>query len=269
MSSDTEYSPRDAELRRMLVASATAPQPAPRKRGALLGLLGAFVAAGALTGGAVSAAALNGGDQTTTVSIEEMTEQVVYDDAQLFGTPFVLSGAGNTVVELGAIPEGAEQIAVAFHCVDPGSFVINVDGQPYTQGCGRQATTGANGGAYFSPGAAGDHSISVTTGRDTRYLLWASWATPAAAPEASAEQQAALEDGTVTEDEYRAGFTRYAACMLAADYPLSIIDESGPIIDYTNNVDAVTSGVEGSCYAKEFGQLDMGWQIQQEPQGDQ
>lgn len=263
MFSDTEYNPRDAELRRMVVASAAAPQPAPRKRGTLLALLGAFVAAGALTGGAVSAAALNADAPTTTVSIEEMTEQVVYDDAQLFGTPFVLSGSGDTVVELGAIPNGAEQIAVAFHCVDPGSFVIDVDGQPYTQNCGPQATTGANGGGYFSPGEGEDHSISVSTGRDTRYLLWASWATPASEPEPSAEQQAALEDGTVTESEYRDGFSRYAACMRDAGYPLGGVDESGTIIDYSNDLEAVTSGVEGSCYAREFEQLDIGWQIQQ------
>lgn len=269
MSSNTEYSARDAELRRMLVASATAPEQPARKRGTLLGLVGAFVAAGALTGGAVSAAALGGGGQTVTVSIVDMTEHVVYDNAQLFGTPYILSGSGDQVIKLGTAPEGAEQIAVAFHCVDPGIFVIDVDGQPYTQECSPQVTSEANGGSYFSPGAGSDHSISVQTGRDTRYVLWASWATPAAVPETSPEQQAALEDGTVTEDEYRAGFVRYSACMLDAGYPLSGVDESGPVIGYSNDADAVTSGVEGTCYAREFAQLDMGWQIQQAPEGDQ
>jgi hypothetical protein len=263
MSSDTDYSPRDAELRRMIVATAAAPQPAPRKRGTLLRLLGAFVAAGALTGGAVSAAALSGGEQTTTVSIEQMTEQVVYDDAQLFGTPFVFSGAGKTVVELGAIPEGAEQIAVAFHCVDPGTFVIKIDDEPFTQTCDAEATAGSNGGGYFSPGATTDHSISVTTDRDTRYLLWASWATPAGEPGPSTAQQAALEDGTVTEDEYRAGFTSYQSCMDDAGYPLLRVDVTGPVISYSNTNESVTSGVEGSCYAEWFKQLDIGWQVQQ------
>ena len=263
MSTDQAMSDRDRELRRMLVATSSAEPSRPRRRSTVIASLAAFLVAGALTGGVVSAAALNVDDSPTTVSIEDMVELVVYDDAQLFGTPFVLSGQGNTTVELGSAPDGAEQLALAFHCVDAGTFRVLIDGEQQSEiGCAEEDTARTNGGGYHVVKGDGEHTLTIATDHAKRYVLWASWATRATAPEPSAAQAAALSDGVVTETEYRDGFDRYSSCMTDAGHPVLGIDTSGTIIDYFNDSSAVTSGVEGRCYEGEFSDLDIDWQMQ-------
>lgn len=265
MSADQAMSDRDRELRRMLVATAAAQFSRPRRRSTVIASIAAFVAAGALTGGVVSAAALNADNSPTTVSIKDMVGQVVYDDAQLFGTPFVFSGQGNTTVELGSAPEGAEQLALAFHCVDAGTFRMEIDGEWHgDNSCTEEATAYTNGGEYISIEGGGEHTLTISTDRDKRYVLWASWATRAADPEPSAATVAALSDGIVTETEYRDGFDRYSSCMTDAGHPVLGIDTSGTVIDYFNESSAVDSGVERRCYELEFSGLDSGWQLQNE-----
>lgn len=114
----------------------------------------------------------------------------------------------------------------------------------------------------------GSHSLAVTTDKANRYVLWASWASRAAATEPSAAQTAAIADGTVTEAEYRDGFARYRQCMHDAGFSLVGVDESGTIITYSTPGDATTSGDERRCYTQEFGQLDGGWQIAHEYESD-
>lgn len=48
--------------------------------------------------------------------------------------------------------------------------------------------------------------------------------------------------------------------MTDAGQPLGSVNESDTIITYVNTSEAVQSGVEGRCYAAEFGGLDAGWQ---------
>ena len=265
MSTEPTQSLRDQELRRMLVATSTAEPVRPQRRSAVMASLAAFVMAGALTGGAVSAVALSADDRPATVSIDEMKNLVVYDDAQLYGTPFVLSGQGTTTIQLGDAPEGAKQIAVAFHCDDAGTFRVLVDGELQGESrCSEEDTADTNGGGYHSITGDGEHTLTIDTARSNRFVVWTSWANRATAPEPSAAQNAALSDGVVTETEYRDGFARYDGCMINAGSPLVGVDQSGTLIKYSNTGDSVTSGVEGRCYALEFTQLDSAWQIQNE-----
>lgn len=265
MSTDPTLSLRDQELRRMLVATSSANPSRPRRRSTVITSLAAFIVAGALTGGAVSAVALNADNEPATVNIEELTTHLVYDDAQVFGTPFVLSGQGDTTVQLGSAPEGAEQIAIVFGCEDPGNFSVLIDGQQQSEiGCTDRDTADAGAGSYHSFTGGGDHTLTISTDRGKHFVLWASWATPATAPEPSQAQVAAVSDGAVTETEYRDGFARYSTCMIDAGHPLVGVDQSGTIFKYSNNSASVTSGVEGRCYAREFKLLDSAWQIQNE-----
>ena len=262
MSTDPTLSLRDQELRRMLVATSAAVPARPRRRGTVIASIAAFVVAGALTGGAVSALALSADEQTATVSIEELMSRVVYDDAQLFGTPFVLSGQGDTTVQLGSAPEGAQQLAVVFRCEESGTFRVRVDGQQQSDiGC---SESGHGGGGYNLITGDGEHTLTIDTDGAKHFALWASWATRGIEPEPSESQAAALSDGVVSQTEYREGFGRYSACMLDAGHPLGGVDQSGTIFTYINSSDAVTSGVEGRCYALEFRLLDSAWQVQNE-----
>lgn len=264
MSTDPTYSRRDHELRRMLVSTASAEPARPRRRSAATASIAAFVMAGALTGGAVSALALSGDDHATTVSIEDMKSLVVYDDDQLFGTPFVLSGQGTTTIQLGQAPEGAEQIAVVFSCGDAGTFGIVIDGERQGESVCSTEDIGGTAGGYHSVAGTSEHTLTIMTDRSNRYVVWTSWATRATVPGPSVTQSAALSDGVVTDAEYRDGFVRYSTCMTDAGSPLERIDQSGTIITYSNTSDSVTSGAEGRCYAEEFALLDSGWQVQNE-----
>lgn len=263
MPTDPTESLRDHELRRMLVATSYAEPVRPRRRSAVMASIVAFVVAGALTGGTVSALALSAADQPATVNVEDMKRLIVYDDDELYGTPFVLSGQGTTTIQLGQAPEGAEQIAVAFHCDDAGSFAVLVDGEQQSSSkCAAADTAFTNGGGYYAIAGNGEHTLTITTGRSNRYLVWTSWATRSTAPDASAAQSAALSDGVATEAEYRDGFARYSNCMTEAGSPPVRVDQSGTVIKYSNTGDSVASGAEGRCYALEFGLLDSAWQIQ-------
>ncbi|MEV8267702.1 hypothetical protein [Microbacterium sp. NPDC076911] len=269
MSSEPSETERDRELRRMLVASAEAAPALPHRRGAVAGSIAAFALAGLLTGGAVSAAALNAPGGTSTVSIEQMTVALVQDDTQLFGTPFILSGQGDTTVELGPAPVGAVDLVVAFHCEDAGTYNMTIDGEAAsTTICDQEATDYPNGGEFYPITDSDPHTLTVTTAKANHFVLWASWASRAAVPEPSDAQAAAMADGAVTEAEYRDGFTRYRQCMRDAGYSLIRVDDGGTIITYSSPAQGTVSGAEGRCYAEEFGQLDAAWQIANEYDSD-
>ncbi len=248
----------------MLVATASAAPTRSRRRWSVAGPIVAFALAGALTG-AVSAAALSTPAQEPDVNVEAMTSALVYDDTQLFGAPALLSGQGNTTVQLGAKPEGATELVVAFQCEDPGRFDFLLDGVIVgTSICDEESTSSAGGGSFFTVGDGDTHTFAVVTDEQSRYVLWASWAARAVPPAASQAQAEAMADGQVTDAEYRAAFARYSECMTKAGYPLLGVNDAGTVITYSNSNEAVTSGVEGRCYALEFGQIDAAWQIANE-----
>lgn len=260
MSSEIPMTERDTELRRMLVATASAAPIRTRRRWGIAAPIAAFALAGALTG-AVSAVALNAAQDPTPVSVDSMVDALVSEDTQLFGEALVINGQGNTATLLGAAPDGAVELAVAFQCTDPGSFELLVDGRAaMTVVCDEASTASAGGGGYFTVEDAAKHALTVSADEGKRYVVWASWAARAVPPEPSSKQAAAMADGVVSEAEYRAQFDRYSACMTAAGYPLDGVDDSGTIITYLNSDTAVASGAEGQCYAQEFAQVDMTWQ---------
>ena len=85
----SEPTRRDEALRRMLVETSAGASIRPLRRRTLVAGLAAFVAAGVLTGGAVSAAAPSFAPPAppSSVDVEQMASELVYDDTTLFGTP--------------------------------------------------------------------------------------------------------------------------------------------------------------------------------------
>lgn len=77
-------------------------------------------------------------------------------------------------------------------------------------------------------------------------------------------QAGALSDSTVTEEEYRAGFQRFSACLNSAGVKLADVKDSGVVISYAYPTAA--EEVASECYQSEFGQLDSSWQLANEDQ---
>ena len=262
---------RDTELRATLVSLPTASQVRrePRvARTALFGIL-AFTVAGALTGGAVSTiASADSASREGELSAEIMGVQMVGSHTTLFGEPFLMTGSGDWVLDLGEAPIGASQIAVASHCNDPGTFAMSLDGaEQMTSICTSEADTApghGGGGSFFSVAGDGAHSISIEAPDGASLSLWVSWAQQPEPPARSDEQVAELSDGVVSAEEYRAAFDRFAACMAEAGYPVQFIDDSQPVINYSTTNDAYLAGVDALCYEREFMQVDMAWQLSQE-----
>lgn len=78
--------------------------------------------------------------------------------------------------------------------------------------------------------------------------------------EASSQQESELEDG-VTEEEYRAAFTRFEACMDDAGSPLVRVHRNDSMIEYSMRAEAYDAGVSDRCYIAEFQQVDERWQF--------
>lgn len=263
MSSEIPDTERDIELRRMLVATASAAPARPRRRWSIAGPITAFAIAGALTG-AVSAAALTAPSSPATMD-DPVTainmSSFVYDDTELFGAPVMWDGQGDSTIELGARPDGAAELAIALRCLDVGSYDLRVDAERALRVvCDHASSTQAGTATYVPVEDVPAHTLTVSAEDGAGYLVWASWATRAVAPEPSPEQAVVMADGEVTETEYRAQFDRYVQCMAAAGYPVDVVAGLSPVIRYTNSSAAVSSGTEGRCYAEEFAQVDATWQ---------
>lgn len=84
----------------------------------------------------------------------------------------------------------------------------------------------------------------------------------------SAEIEAALVDGVVSYDEYRAGFDRFESCMNEHGYALARVEERNSIIEYSISSTAVEAGVDVLCYEKHFQPLDSEWQINHEDESE-
>lgn len=77
----------------------------------------------------------------------------------------------------------------------------------------------------------------------------------------SPEQQDALADGVVTEDEYLAGFERFRACMRDGGFDLERVRPQGPIMTYRYSEESRLAGFADECYWREWQELDASWQI--------
>ncbi|WP_146073384.1 hypothetical protein [Cryobacterium sp. N22] len=255
-----EATSRDQMQRRMLVALADSAS-LTRRRPRTVAALAVFAISGALTGAAVSAAAAVTSAKPASISYQApttaMLSALVPGDTQLIGEPFgIEAGAGPATLNVGPMPEGATELFVSFGCIGVGTYLTSTDGVvTSTHSCNGPNLSSGGGRTVTGPGP---HTISVAG--EGQYVLWASWSAPAALPPASAEQSAAMADGTVIEAEYREGFARYQRCMTDAGYPVGVADSPGPLISYSNSGAAVDSGSEGACYAAEFELIDMAWQ---------
>lgn len=275
---------RDEALRSELVRAAT---PAPfgermKPRTLIAGAV-AIALASALTGGAVSAVTLGGSGapipaapvtspiQPTAndmVKLESLGHDLVQGRADLFGTPFVVSGRGDLVVELGPAPEGASSVAIAVVCLEPGEITTTVNGE-------KDGRATCELSPYGGFGSSGSFTDRVTDGDNTIELeatgsiaLWASWAKLVESPAQSQAQVDALADGTVTAEEYDAGFDRWAGCMEAAGHPLQMIAKEPPVYLATASPESVSSGVFMRCYVTEFMEVDSAWQLLHEDTSD-
>jgi len=77
---------------------------------------------------------------------------------------------------------------------------------------------------------------------------------------AGPEQREALTDGEVTQDEYTAGFERFRACLRAEGYELRDVELVGVVWQGGIPAEAVDSGVEKTCYDRDFKFVDVVWQ---------
>ena len=255
-----ESADRDETLRRLLVATVDA-GPAPRRTRWMLPVasVSAFALAGALTAGAMVSvgSADNGGEP-----VDLPPASFIYDDAELLSTPIAVASSTTTTIDLGTPPEGADNLAVSLHCLEPGVFTQSFDGGPWSSryDCSDSDVGGGGGGGYEPVTGDAPRSLTVTV-ESGRFAIWVAWVDVAEDPEPSAEYQAAVADGVITRDEYLAGFERYVACLADASYTLQSINTESEIISYAIPGEVVDSGVEHQCYQREFYEIDMFWQV--------
>ena len=74
----------------------------------------------------------------------------------------------------------------------------------------------------------------------------------------SPDQESALADGVVTEDEYLAGFERFRARMRDGGFG---VERHGPIMIYGYSEESRLAGFADECYWREWQELDASWQI--------
>lgn len=243
-------------LRAILVdrVETTPPQPRSRRQAAFaLGV--AFVAGALLAGGTLSATALVGAQTSsndTLRSAEAGGRSMMGTHDPMVGEPFELVADRDARLDVGTRPDGATALVVAVSCIGAGELALAVDGG----GDSYWLTCDDEGGGFGFYADYHEIAVDVTTGR-AQYSVWAAWVAKQEVPEPSAQQSAALADGVVTDDEYRAGWDRYAACLLDAGFDIGRSPGNSPGVP----VEAADSGVDMTCYVSEFEQLDMAWQL--------
>lgn len=246
-----------------------------RKSAALA--LGVFALSGALTGGAVSAAAINAaGSRPETVntgpiliSADLLKEQMIGTYTPTYGDPILYSGQGEAIVQLGAMPEGATHLAYIFDCIDVGEFTTLLDGvEDVTNVCTEDNLESSSGASLMYVEGNDPHTLEVRSDNSGRFVVYAQWASQPEEPSQSAAQIAALADGEVTREEYEAGFQRYVDCMAADGYEVSSIEMGEQRIDYAILGDSVLDGTDDRCYGAEYKELDIEWQTEHEDNAD-
>lgn len=259
-------SERDAQLRQELV-DLSERQRASARRGTrtLVASVAAFAIAGAITGGTVAAVASSDDGENDLISVRIMGAQIVGEHSPLMGEPVEDVRSGDSDIALGPMPAGANAIAFAFHCTTVGTFEQAVNGLHMgTSYCLDESDTGPGhgmSGSFMTPDPTSDNTITISVDGSAGYSFWAAWVTRPVPQEPSAEQAAALADGVVDEQEYLAGLNRYIECMAEAGFTVDVLDTSGPIVEYRIGNDSVLDGADERCYAAEFRELDMAWQI--------
>ena len=261
-----------AALRAALVAQVAESAPRPRAvttgRVAVAAVL-AFALAGATTGGAVAATGMLTPTSTVEFSMEEL-RVITFPGAEMLGAPLVVTGSGETVVRLDDRPEEATGLALRVQCLDVGRYDIVINDVPESWVQCDTASEGVQSVGGFSQlfdlnfdlSADGPQSVSVRGQGADRYVVWVSWAVLPAPVEASAAQADALADGVVTRDEYLSGLDRYIACMEASGWSVGVVDREAEVVDH--RIEAISGDDDARCYAAEFAELDVAWQISRE-----
>ncbi|MDQ1562295.1 MAG: hypothetical protein QOE85_1636 [Actinomycetota bacterium] len=255
MNSETPMD-RDAELRRMLVTTVSA-TPLLRSHArpkVIVGAIAAFAVAGALTGGAVASASSQSQSNVITL-LGAGAKSFAHDqNAKTVGLPYSRESNTTGTVEVGDPPKGANGLVMSFECLDPGKYVVRVDGRLDTSAtCSTSVNIGAPTTSLIQKG----RTYTVESPDHGRYAIWISWVkrekfTP------SYNQQAAMADGVVTREEYIDAYNRFAGCLGAFGDDVGVTPR-GTILQYA------TSGNEADenrCYIREFQQVDSAWQGQ-------
>ncbi len=222
----------------------------------------AFALAGATTGGAVATTGVLTPPYSVDLTMDVM--QFIGDPrTEFIGMPLVITGTGETNVELGPRPDGATALALRVACLDRGRYDVIVDDRPdgWIECDSERVIEGSAISDYsmlYELTGEGPQSLTVRGAQLDRYLIWVSWAVAAAPVEPSQAQVDALADGVVTRDEYLAGLDRYITCMAESGWSVAVIDRDAEIIDYT--IDTVSNFDDQLCYEAEFYQVDMAWQ---------
>ncbi|GAA1725542.1 hypothetical protein [Microcella frigidaquae] len=269
---DPRIPSRTDALRAELVAQAA--ESAPRAPAVTTGRVAvaavlAFALAGATTGGAVAATGMLTPTSTVELSMEEL-RLISFPGAEMLGAPLVVTGSGETVVQLDDRPAEATGLALRVQCLDVGRYDIVINDVPESWVQCDTASEGVQSAGGFSQlfdlsfdlSGDGPQSVSVRGQGADRYVVWVSWAVLPEPVEASAAQRDALADGVVTREEYLAGLDRYVACMEASGWSVAVIDREADVVDY--RIEAISGDDDARCYAAEFMELDMGWQLSRE-----
>jgi hypothetical protein len=270
-------STRTDVLRDLLVERVErAPEPRRSRRGSAIALVVAFAAGALVAGGTISATALviaqsdidyQPRDPVNSASAGGRSFVGTHDT--LVGEPIEFNSDEARVLTLGVQPATATAFVLAVSCVGPGDIAIAVDGTwSMSTRCDGE---GGGGASYAQLSPTVDlHQVAVALEQGkASYAVWGAWVVKQEEPEQSEAQVEALADGVVTHDEFRAGFDRYAACLLAAGFEISGTDVGQQMIAAIPS-EAVDSGADLTCYVAEFREVDMEWQIaHQEPDDTQ
>jgi hypothetical protein len=255
-SSDRIAGTRD--VLRDMVESESVPRSRLRRRHTAVAGLAAFVLAGALTGGAVSAVAAVVSNQTPdTLAAQESAQGFIGTHGRLIGTPFVNSGNGPMQVALGSKPEGATGLLIALDCKTGNDITATILSQGDVSDSGGCSGTSAQ---EISINDSSTHTLTIDPTGSKDFAVWASWVKEAALPGPSAQQKAELAKGQLTFADELAAYNRYVGCLTAAGYPMGVVPTNGPYISYAVTGAAVDSGADDRCYASEFKQVDSRWQ---------
>lgn len=246
------------QLLRDMVESEPVPRTRFRHRRSVTAGLVAFVLAGALTGGAVSAVAAVVSNQTPdTFEAHAAALGFIGTHGHLVGTPFVISGSGPTQTDLGRKPIGATGLLISLDCMTGNDISATVV-HPRDVSAGECSGTSAQ---EIPIGDARSHTLTVTPAGTKKFAAWASWVVEPPLPGPSAQQTAELSDGNVTFSEELSAYNRYVGCLTAAGFPMGLVPTEGPYINYAVVSAAVDSGAEARCNASEFEKVDTTWQI--------
>lgn len=251
---------RNDAVRAMLVERVRASRP-HRWRLPLIGV-GAFVVAGALTGGAIAGSLYlqSTSDRRDTEMLQSIG-QIGYNRA--VGDRVERLATGPTSLRLPERPgDRSAVVAIAGECPATTTLSVRVGTGPATDvPCGASATL------VEPPGSGDVRDVTVMPDRGGAYTVWAVWAVPDPLPGPSAQQRDAVADGVVTRSEYLAAFNRYLGCMRALGHPYGPISTSSTT--FLLGIPSSALMTSDRCAASEFDQVDALWQSEHPDGGAQ